>query len=213
MAVQPGNLKARMIPGAWGALRPLDAKTDALAIYELQQGASEEATWREMKVGPFPDVDAFASHLAEATADPHRAFFAVTDIAGAPLGWLCLMEAQPAHRVIELGYVLFTPPMRRTTLATEAFYLVMSHVFDDLAYERLEWTCTAENQPSRQAADRLGFVFEGIHRNKLILKGKPRDIAMHALLAADWPARREAFQRWLDPSNFDTGVQRTPLAV
>jgi RimJ/RimL family protein N-acetyltransferase len=213
MAGSQGILDARSIVGTWGALRPLDAATDARAIYNLQHDSSEAATWTEMKVGPFSDADAFATHVEELVADPHRAFFAVTDPSGAPLGWMCLMESQPTHKVIELGYVLFTPPMRRTTLATEAFYLAIAHVFDDLGYRRLEWTCTAQNQPSRKAAERLGFTFEGVHRKKLILKARPRDIAMYAMLAEDWPARREAFQRWLRPANFDNGVQRAPLAL
>lgn len=212
MAGDHGALAACAIGGTWGSLRPL-AEADARAIYELQRGDSEAATWAEMKVGPFPDVGAFADHVAEIVADPHRAFFVILDGSGAPLGWLCLMEAQPAHRVIELGYVLFTPPLRRTTLATEAFCLAIGHVFDGLGYQRLEWTCTAENLPSRKAAERLGFRFEGVHRRKLVLKGAPRDIAMYAMLDGEWLARREAFRRWLDPANFDSGVQRTPLVV
>lgn len=210
MAGQQGTLTACTLAGRWGALRPL-AVADAPALYDLQHGDSETATWEQMKVGPFADAAAFTAHVAELVADPHRAFFAILDSAGTALGWLCLMEAQPAHGVIELGYVLFTPPMRRTTLATEAFQLAIAHVFDDLGYRRLEWTCTAENLPSRKAAERLGFVFEGVHRDKLVLKARPRDIAMYAMLAADWPARRDALRRWLDPANFDSGRQRMAL--
>lgn len=211
MAGQQGRLSACRIGGTWGALGPLTA-TDAQPIYELQRGDSEAATWVEMKVGPFPDGAAFAKHVDELLADSHRAFFAITGPDDAPLGWLCLMEAQPAHGVVELGYVLFAPPMRRTTLATEAFYLIIDHVFEDLGYQRLEWTCTATNLPSRRAAERLGFRFEGVHRSKLILKGKTCDIAMYAMLADEWATRRIALQRWLDPSNFNNGAQLSPLS-
>jgi RimJ/RimL family protein N-acetyltransferase len=206
MAGTPDDLAAVEIAGRWGGLRPL-APGDAGPLYALSHDASAEVTWQQMKLGPFPDMAGFAAHVAEITADPHRAFFAVVDRGGAAIGWLCLMEGFKAHGSVELGYVLYTPPMQRTTLATECLYLVMRHAFETLGYGRLEWTCTAENEKSRRAADRLGFVFEGIMRHKLILKGAVRDIAMYSMLADEWPARRRALEAWLDPANFAEGRQ------
>jgi RimJ/RimL family protein N-acetyltransferase len=207
------NLNARSLDGIWTRLRPLDCSRDAAPLFAFTHGPEMEATWKEMKVGPFATAQAFAEHVAELEADPHRAFFTVLGPDDMPLGWLCLMEGAAAHRSIELGYVLYAPQMRRTRMATEAFYLMMRHVFDDLGYHRLEWTCTAANAISRRAAMRLGFQFEGIMRGKLILKGQTRDIAMYSLLANEWPGRKMAFEDWLDPSNFDGEQQRRPLTT
>ncbi|MEO7222828.1 MAG: GNAT family protein [Devosia sp.] len=213
MAGSLGEIESTTVEGRWGRLRPL-VSSDVASLYRLQHDESEDSTWREMKVGPFANQVAFAAHVDELLADPHRAFFAIASKDDAPLGWLCLMEAQPVHRSIELGYVLFTPPLRRTTLATEAFYLAMTHVFDTLGHQRLEWTCTATNLASRKAADRLGFVFEGLMRSKLVLKGVTHDIPLYSMLAGEWSARRLAMQRWLDPANFDqNGQQRTALGT
>jgi RimJ/RimL family protein N-acetyltransferase len=206
-------LNAIALPGIWGGLRPLDCERDAWSLFADTHGTDIGQTWVEMKVGPFPTEADFVKHVAELVADPLRAFFAVVGPDDRAVGWLCLMEASTAHKAIELGYVLYGPSMQRTTLATEAFYLVMSHVFDTLGHQRLEWTCTAENAKSRRAADRLGFTLEGILRSKLILKGVTRDVAVYSLLATEWPDVKRAMRDWLDPSNFDGGVQRSPMAT
>jgi RimJ/RimL family protein N-acetyltransferase len=206
-------LSAATLPGTWGGLRPLDCERDAGRLFADTHGAEIGQIWLEMKVGPFPTEADFVRHVAELVADPLRAFFAVVGPDDRAVGWLCLMEASSAHKAIELGYVLYAPSMQRTTLATEAFYLVMSHVFDALGFQRLEWTCTAENAKSRRAADRLGFTFEGILRSKLVLKGYTRDVAIYSLLASEWPDVKRAMRDWLDPSNFDGGVQRLPMAT
>lgn len=211
MGSSAAELKPAVVSGTWGSLRPLDVERDAARIYGQTHGPEIAATWQEMKVGPFATAADFTQHVAELVADPHRAFFAVTDPDGLAQGWLCLMEASMAHRSIEIGYVLYAPTLQRTTLATEAFYLAMAHVFDTLGYLRLEWTCTAQNARSRRAADRLGFKFEGVMRSKLILKGITRDIAMYSMLADEWPSRRRAMRDWLDPANFEDGMQRRPL--
>ncbi len=207
------ELRPTHLPGLWGGLRPLDVERDAARIYAQTHGAEIAPTWQEMKVGPFATEADFVAHAAELAADRQRAFFAVVGPDNEAQGWLCLMEANAPHKTIEIGYVLYGPSLQRTTLATEAFYLAMAHVFDDLGYQRLEWTCTAQNMRSRRAADRLGFVFEGVMRSKLVLKGATRDIAMYSLLASEWPDRRRAMRDWLDPSNFENGIQHRPLAL
>lgn len=211
MSAVSDTLSAAALSGNWGSLRPLDKDRDSGPLFELTHGAERDQIWREMKVGPFASVRAFADHAAELTEDRQRAFFTVMDPGDRPLGWLCLMEASMAHRSVELGYVLYSPPLQRTTLASEAYYLVMSHVFETLGFDRLEWTCTASNIKSRRAADRLGFEFEGVMRRKLVLKGQPMDIAMYSLLSDAWPGRREAMRNWLAPSNFVNGAQVKPL--
>jgi RimJ/RimL family protein N-acetyltransferase len=123
------------------------------------------------------------------------------------------MRIEPTHKVIEVGSILYTPALQRTAGATEAMYLMAKHVFEDLGYRRYEWKCNALNAPSRSAALRLGFSFEGIFRQHMIVKGENRDTAWFSMLDSEWPARREAFETWLDPSNFDAqGRQKMPLA-
>jgi RimJ/RimL family protein N-acetyltransferase len=123
------------------------------------------------------------------------------------------LRITPAHRVIEVGSILYTPGLQRTAGATEAMYLMARHAFEDLGNRRYEWKCDALNAPSRRAALRLGFQFEGIFRQHMIIKGRNRDTAWFAMLDRDWPRRRANFERWLDPSNFDAhGNQKESLS-
>jgi RimJ/RimL family protein N-acetyltransferase len=140
-------------------------------------------------------------------------FFAILDNhTGVAVGFASYMRIEPVHKVIEVGSILYTPALQRTAGATEAMYLMAKHVFEDLGYRRYEWKCNALNTPSRTAALRLGFSFEGIFRQHMIVKGENRDTAWFSMLDSEWPARREAFENWLDPSNFDAeGRQKTPL--
>jgi RimJ/RimL family protein N-acetyltransferase len=131
---------------------------------------------------------------------------------GTAAGWASFMRIKPAHGVIEVGNVLFSPSLQRTRAATEAMYLMAEHVFDTLGYRRHEWKCDALNAPSRRAALRLGFSFEGIFRQHMVVKGRSRDTAWFALLDHEWPARKRAFEAWLDPANFDAeGSQQKSL--
>jgi RimJ/RimL family protein N-acetyltransferase len=127
-------------------------------------------------------------------------------------GWASYMRIKPLQGVIEVGNVMFSPALQRTAAATEAMYLMASHVFDHLGYRRYEWKCNAENLPSRRAAQRLGFTFEGIFRQHMVVKGRNRDTAWFSMLDHEWPARKRAFEAWLDPANFDMeGKQRRSL--
>jgi RimJ/RimL family protein N-acetyltransferase len=111
-----------------------------------------------------------------------------------------------------VGNILFTPALQRTRGATESMYLLARYIFDRLGYRRYEWKCNADNAPSRAAALRLGFSFEGVFRQHMIVKGRNRDTAWYSMLDGEWPERRARFERWLDPANFDVnGRQRTPL--
>ena len=124
------------------------------------------------------------------------------------------MEIRPAMRVIEVGNIVYGPALQRTPLATEAQYLLARHVFEELGYRRYEWKCNALNAPSRRAALRLGFTFEGIFCQHMIVKGRNRDTAWFAMLDQEWPARKQAFEAWLSPENFTSdGRQRTSLAA
>ena len=121
---------------------------------------------------------------------------------------------EPAHGTVEIGHIWYAPAIQRTRATTEATYLLARHVFDDLGYRRLEWKCNALNAPSRAAAERFGFTYEGTFRQHMWVKGANRDTAWYSLLDGEWPAVRAAFEAWLDPANFDgEGTQRTPLAA
>ncbi len=122
------------------------------------------------------------------------------------------MRMEPEHGVIEIGNIWFGTPMQRTTAATETIFLLARHVFEDLGYRRLEWKCNALNAASRRAAERFGFTFEGVFREHMVVKGRNRDTAWYAIVDRDWPVIREAFERWLEPANFDAGgAQRQSL--
>jgi RimJ/RimL family protein N-acetyltransferase len=120
----------------------------------------------------------------------------------------------PANGCIEIGHIWFAPPLQRTRGATEAIFLMMRHVFDDLGYRRLEWKCDALNEGSKRAARRFGFTYEGTFRQHMVVKGRNRDTAWFSLLDREWPAVRAAFETWLAPDNFDTaGRQRASLST
>ncbi|MDP1730794.1 MAG: GNAT family protein [Devosia sp.] len=149
----------------------------------------------------------------EAIDDPM--FFAVVDLATSRcLGRQALMRIVPEHGVIEIGSIYWGPEMSRTRLATEALYLFARHMFEDLGYRRFEWKCNSRNEPSKRAALRFGFSFEGVFRQHMIQKGENRDTAWFSMLDSEWPARKAGFERWLRPENFDgSGVQREKLRV
>ncbi|HUI98158.1 MAG TPA: GNAT family protein [Xanthobacteraceae bacterium] len=198
------------LAGRFGAVERLDAARHGATLWEALRG--HDRLWTYLFYGPFADRAAFSAWLAEreALADPF--YCAIVDPSGRALGVAALMSIRPDMRVIEVGHILLAPALQRSPLATEAQYLLARHVFATLGYRRYEWKCDALNAPSRRAALRLGFVFEGIFRSHMIIKGRNRDTAWFAMTEADWPARKAAFERWLDPANFDAdGRQRMSL--
>jgi RimJ/RimL family protein N-acetyltransferase len=193
---------------------PLDAAAHAEALWEAVRGPENDALWRYLFDGPFADFAAFRAMIERKAASQDPLFFAILDGKGRAAGYASYMRMEPAHRCIEVGGILFTPALQRTAAATEAMYLMARHVFEDLGYRRYEWKCDSRNEPSRRAALRLGFTFEGIFRQHMIVKGRNRDTAWFAMLDAEWPARKAAFERWLAPANFDAdGRQKSSLSA
>ena len=198
-------------PGEWLPFALLTGQAQANALYQATHGPEKEDQWRYMSEGPFAsraDFDAAFERNAGST-DP--LFFAIVDNAtGVAVGQASYLRIEPRHRVIEVGNIIFTPALQRSSGATEAMYLMARHAFEDLGYRRYEWKCNALNQPSRRAALRLGFVFEGVFRQHMIIKGRNRDTAWFAMLDSEWPLRRTNLERWLAPSNFDSaGAPKT----
>jgi RimJ/RimL family protein N-acetyltransferase len=175
----------------------------------------DQSIWTYLAYGPFADERSFGVWLDERAVllDPFS--YAVVDLAtGLASGIVTLMEIRPAMQVIEIGNIVYGRPLQRTPAATEAQYLMAQYVFEWLGYRRYEWKCNALNAPSRQAALRLGFTFEGIFRQHMVVKGRNRDTAWYAMLDIDWPGRKAAFERWLAPDNFDDdGRQRLSLSA
>ena len=193
-------------------LEPLDAQLHAADIWDAVNGHDE--VWQWLFDGPYASPADLSRDIAEKESAQDRIFFAViSSEIGAAAGYASFMRMEPAHGVIEVGNILLSPSLQRTTAATEAMYLMARHVFDDLGYRRYEWKCNAENEPSRRAALRLGFTFEGIFRQHMVIKHRNRDTAWFSMLDHEWPARKQAFEAWLDPANFDAeGQQRRPLS-
>ena len=206
---QPTVLTGRVV-----TLRPFDRSSQAETLYRATHGPERDDLWRYMNEGPFPSLAAFEAAFDKKQSSTDPFFFAIVENAtGLPVGQAAYLRIEPAHRVIEVGNIVFTPALQRSCGATEAMYLMARHVFDDLGYRRYEWKCNALNQPSRRAALRLGFSFEGIFRQHTIVKGRNRDTAWFSMLDREWPQRRANFEQWLAPSNFDpAGRQRLSLS-
>ena len=175
-----------------------------------------DQVWTWLSDGPFATEADLRRALAEKQAAANTVFLAIipegTTEADRAAGYASYMRIEPAHGVVEVGNIMLAPGLQRTRAATEAMYLMASHVFDDLGYRRYEWKCNAQNQPSRRAALRLGFSFEGIFRQHMVIKDRNRDTAWFAVLDRDWPDRKRAFEAWLDPANFDhEGRQKSQL--
>jgi len=207
-ALRPG---AGLLEGRLGRLERLDAARHGGDLWRATAG--QDHLWTYLPYGPFTDAATFSRWLAERAdlADPFG--YAVIDPEGRAVGTVALRNIRPEMRVVEVGHVVYGAPLQGTPLGTEAQYLLARHVFEDLGYRRYEWRCNTLNAASRRMAQRLGFTIEGVFRQDMIVKGKSRDTAWHAMLDNEWPARKRAFERWLAPGNFDAaGRQRTSLS-
>jgi RimJ/RimL family protein N-acetyltransferase len=198
-AALPG---AVVLTGRFGRVEKLDATCHGDDLWEGVRG--HDHIWTYMSYGPFADAAAFSGWLAERAQLKDPYYYAVLDLNGRALGVATLREMRPPMRVIEVGHIVFSPALQRTPLATEAQYLLARYVFEALRYRRYEWRCNSLNAASRRAALRLGFTFEGVFRQDMIVKGRSRDSAWFSMLDSEWPACRLALERWLAPENFDT---------
>lgn len=194
------------------ALDPALHAADLHAAYSLAQ---DDRDWTYMFAGPFANADSYREYAARIAPLIDPVHYAVIDLAtGRAVGTLALMRIDRNNGVIEVGHVAFSPALKRTPVATEAQYLLMKRAFDELGYRRYEWKCDSLNGPSRRAAERLGFQFEGVFRQAIVYKGRSRDTAWFSIIDSEWPAVRAAFEQWLAPGNFDDeGRQRKSLSA
>lgn len=202
------------LEGRYCRLEPLDADRHAQDLYAAYRSASDWRDWTYLAVGPFDDEQAYRRHAEAAARSTDPRHYAVIDRkTGKAVGTLALMRIDPAQGVIEVGSVTFSPLLKRTPVSTEAQFLLMSYVFDGLGYRRYEWKCDSLNAPSRAAAERLGFKFEGVFRQATVYKGRSRDTAWFSILDKEWPVQQQVFKAWLADDNFDEhGKQRKSLA-
>lgn len=214
-----GGWRARARParivleGRYGRLEPLDPERHGEALFAASMAPGATARFRYLSDSP-QERQAFQGWVERAAAGEDPLYFAVIDGAtGRCEGRQALMRIVPEHGVIEVGSILWGPAIARTRVATEAVFLCARYAFETLGYRRFEWKCDAANEPSKRAAVRFGFEPEGLFRQHMVVKGRNRDTAWFAMLDAEWPRLRVAFERWLDPGNFDgDGQQKTRLA-
>ena len=183
-------------------LEPVDPARHAGSLFDVSQGTP--ALWDYMSYGPFASLQVFTDWVQGRAASDDPLFYAVVDRAsGAARGMAGYLRVVPEQGVIEIGHIWFAPVLQRTRQATEAIYLMARHAFDDLGYRRFEWKCDSLNVPSRRAAARFGFVYEGVFRQHMVVKDRNRDTAWFSITDGEWPVVRAAFEAWLAPSNFD----------
>lgn len=205
----------RALFGRWTTIEPVSVARHAGDLWRSFADSDQGPLWTYMGYGPFPSEAVFRRWLGEREASQDPRFYAIVPRGtGKAAGMASLMRITPEHGVIEIGHVWLSPGLQHTREATDALFVLMRHVMDELGYRRLEWKCDALNAASRRAALRLGFTFEGIFRQHMVVKGRNRDTAWYAILDKHWPRLRAAFQAWLGDDNFDAdGRQCKPLAV
>ncbi len=203
----------KTMEGRYVRLEPLDAARHGDGLFEASSISDADGRFAWLPEYPPQSRAAFQPWLEKAEASEDPLFFAVIDKAsGKVAGRQTLMRIDAANGVIEIGNIYWGPLISRKLAATEAQFLFMRYAFDDLGYRRYEWKCNNNNAPSKRAAERFGFKFEGIFRQHIVVKGENRDTAWYSVIDKEWPALRKAYEAWLDPANFDAqGAQKKRL--
>ncbi len=206
----------KVLEGRTCRLEPLDAQKHAADLHRAYSMAPDGRDWTYLFVERHDNVDDYRAYAEQCAASADPMHFAViakgAEHAGHAVGTMALMRIDPTHGAIEVGNIALSPLVKATPMSTEAQFLLMKYAFDELGYRRYEWKCDNFNEPSKRAAKRLGFEFEGVFRQAVVYKGRSRDTAWFAIIDRDWPALRTAFEHWLAPGNFDEqGRQRASL--
>ena len=192
------------IVGKYCKIEPLDPGTHATELYNAYEEDKEQKIWTYLPYGPFRSIETFLEWLTHECMGDDPLFHTIIDLrTNKAVGVASYLRIEPNTGVIEVGHINYSPRLQKTRAATEAMFLMMRRVFDELGYRRYEWKCDALNAGSRSAAQRLGFVFEGIFRQATIYKGRNRDTAWYSIIDTEWTVLKESFECWLDPENFD----------
>lgn len=209
----PPRPRREPLRGRFGFLVPLEADRHAADLFAANGRDTSGTGWTYLAYGPFATLDDYRAWMESTCRGDDPFFYAIIDGATKKaVGVASYLRIDPKGGAIEIGHIRFSPQLQRTPLATEAIYLMIDQAFD-LGYRRCEWKCDALNTPSRTAAQRLGFSFEGIFRQATVYKQRNRDTAWYSIIDSEWPTLKMDFARWLAPENFDErGVQRQPLS-
>ena len=207
---KPGDLpKLERLEGQYVIVECLSKDKHGADLYEVYGPDSPADMWTYLFQNPVQSQEEWSALLDQMLAAQDRFYYAIVDKeSGKALGTFALMRINRGSRVIEVGSVTYSPKLKRTRLATEAQYLLARYVFEELEYRRYEWKCDALNQPSRRAAERLGFTYEGTFRQAVVYKGRNRDTDWLAMIDRDWPAVKTRLEKWLSPDNFDENGQQ-----
>jgi RimJ/RimL family protein N-acetyltransferase len=194
-------------------IEPIDVERHAADLHTANREDKEGRNWTYLAYGPYERLEDYREWMRTTCLGDDPLFHTIVDRkSGRAVGVASYLRIDPGPGVIEVGHINYAPPLQRTVAATEAMFLMMRRVFDELGYRRYEWKCDALNAPSRAAALRLGFQYEGIFRQATIYKQRNRDTAWYAIVDHEWPALKARYERWLDPANFDAaGRQRQSL--
>lgn len=214
MDLLPAELPERVpLPGQLVTIEPMNPERHGEALWSGLCGSENDSLWLYLPDGPFPVRSEFDSYLARKASSSDAVCYAIVpNHSKLALGIASLMRIDRPNRVIEVGGIHYSRTLQRTAAATEAMYLLAGYAFEQLGYRRYEWKCNALNESSRHAAERLGFTFEGIFRQHMIVKGKNRDTAWYSMLDSEWPDRKQKLEAWLRPENFnENGKQRQRL--
>jgi RimJ/RimL family protein N-acetyltransferase len=199
--------------GRYCRLEPVSVTRHEADLFAAYMEAPDDRDWTYLFWERPERREEFHSYLTKLETSDDPLHFAILETrTGKAVGTAALMRIEPAHGVIEVGSITFSPRLKQTPAATESMYLLMRRAFDELGYRRYEWKCDSLNAPSRAAAERYGFTFEGIFRKAIVYKGRNRDTAWYSITDAEWPRLRAAFEAWLDPTNFDEGLQKRRLS-
>ena len=199
-APRPGKV---ILDGETVTLEPLDPK-HAIHLWPQVEGDERGHIWTYMSDEPYQSLDDFQQAVTTKSQSEDMVFFAIIyNETKMPVGWACYMRIDTKNRVLEVGNVLFSPTLQRTKAATEAMYIMAKHAFEDLGYRRYEWKCDSHNGPSKRAALRFGFTFEGVFRQHIIYKGRSRDTAWFSMIDTEWPLVKQGLETWLDVKNFE----------
>lgn len=206
-------LQRTVLEGRYCRLEPLDPERHAGDLFDAYAQADDERDWTWLASSRPDSVEATFHWLSGKANDDALVPFTVVDIrADRAVGLVCFMAIEREHGSVEIGHVTWSPRMKNSVLGTEAVWLLLRYAFA-LGYRRVEWKCDSLNLVSRRAAERLGFVFEGRFRQKIVRKGRNRDSDWLSMIDREWPECDRALQRWLAPENFDEhGRQRQTLA-
>ena len=204
----PPRPNRELMQGRYCRVEPIDPKRHGPDLYQANETDTEERIWTYLPYGPFATQAAYLKWLETVSQSQDPLFYAIVDLdSGRSVGVASYLRIDPQNGSIEVGHINFAPPLQRKPAATEAMYLMMKHAFE-AGYRRYEWKCDALNQRSRAAAQRLGLSLEGVFRQATVYKGRNRDTAWYAAIDSEWPALRQALERWLDPANLTADGQQ-----